>query len=297
MTQKTDCSFGGNPEPIATVSPDEVIEIETYDCFANAVRPERDLKEILESNEELFDNPITGPIYVEGAEQGDILTVDILKIEIGDLGVTALVPGYGALEGWLTQVPPLTKFSRIIDGQVVFETQRGKSIKIPAKPLIGTIGVAPLVESLSTVTPLKHGGNLDTPYVTVGNRLYLPVNVKGAMFGVGDVHAQQGNGEVCGTAVEVPAIVKLRFGLLKGKTIEWPRIESATEIMTVCSSRPLEDAARLAVREMIRWLVADYQFENFEAYMLLSIAGHVEIAQIVNPFYTVVAKISKELLS
>jgi acetamidase/formamidase len=163
--------------------------------------------------------------------------------------------------------------------------------------MIGTIGVAPTTEAIATVTPSRHGGNLDTPEITVGNRLYLPVNVKGALFALGDVHATQGHGEVCGTGVEVPARVTVKLNVLKGKRIEWPRIESRDEIMTVCSARPLEDAARLAVRELVKWLVTDYGLEEYDAYLLLSVAGDVEISQVVDPMYTVVAKMRKQLLS
>jgi acetamidase/formamidase len=297
MTQQTDCIFGPNVKPIESVPPGEVIEIETYDCFGNTVSPERDWKELLESGEEIFENPVTGPIYVEEADPGDTLVVSILDIKVGERGVTALVPGFGILEGWFTQVPPLSRFSEIRDGEVHFPTSKGKSIKIPTRLMIGTIGVAPAIESTLTVTPFKHGGNLDTPEVTVGNRLYLPVNVKGALFALGDVHATQGHGEVCGTGVEAAAVVRLKFELLKGKKIEWPRIESPDEIMAVCSARPLDDAVRLAVRELMRWIVADYQFEEYDAYMLLSVAGDLEISQVVDPMYTVVAKIRKQLLS
>jgi len=297
MTQQDDCVFGANVKPIASVLPGETIEIEAYDCFGDIVRPQRDWKEVLESGEEIFENPVTGPIYVEGAEPGDALAVDIVEIQVAERGVTALVPGFGLLEGWFSQVPPVSKFSEIKDGEVSFPTSRGKSIIMPVRLMIGTIGVAPATETIATVTPSKHGGNLDTLEVTTGNRLYLPVSVKGALFALGDVHAAQGCGEVCGTGVEVPALVKVKFNLLKGKKIEWPRIESPDEIMTVCSARPLEDATRLAVRELIRWLVADYELEEYDAYMLLSVAGDVGISQIVDPAYTVVAKIRKQLLS
>ena len=109
MTQQGDCVFGPNVKPIASVSPGEVIEIETCDCFADAARPDRDWKQLLESGEEIFENPVTGPIYVEGAERGDTLVAEILAIELGERGITALVPGFGLLEGWFTQVPPLSK--------------------------------------------------------------------------------------------------------------------------------------------------------------------------------------------
>lgn len=297
LMQQSDCVFGPNVKPIASVSPGEVIEIETCDCFADAARPDRDWKQLLESGEEIFDNPLTGPIYVEGAERGDTLVPEILAIELGERGITALVPGFGLLEGWFTQVPPLSKFSSIRDEKVSFPVSEGKSVRIPVRPMIGTIGVAPPTESIASVVPSRHGGNIDTPQVTAGNRLYLPVYVKGALFALGDVHAAQGDGEVCGTGVEVPAIVRVKLDLIKGKTIEWPRIESPLEIMTVCSARPLEDAARLAVRELIKWLVADYGLQELDAYMLLSVAGNVGISQIVDPAYTVVAKIKKEILS
>jgi acetamidase/formamidase len=297
MTQQSDCVFGPNVKPIASVSPGEVFEVEAYDCFADAVRPERDLKAFLESGEELFENPVTGPIYVDGAEPGDTLVVEILGIEVGNRGATTTVPGFGVLEGWLTQTPAISKFSEIRDGTVVFPVSKGRSVKFPARPMIGTIGVAPATESITTVTPSRHGGNLDTRYVTAGNRVHLPVNVKGALFALGDLHAAMGAGEVCGTGVEVPGLVRLRFELLKGKRIEWPRIETPDEIMTVCSARPLEDAARLAVRELIRWLAADYGLQEYDAYMLLSVAGDVEIMQMVDPTYTVAAKIKKSLLS
>ena len=297
MTQQGDCVFGPNVKPIASVSPGEVVEIETYDCFGDSVRPERDWKEVLESGQEIFENPVTGPIYVDGTEPGDTLVVDIVSIEVGERGVTALVPGFGLLEGWFAQVPPLSKFSEVKDGKVAFPTSKGKSIKMPVRLMIGTIGVAPATETTATVTPSRHGGNLDVPEITVGNRLHLPVNVRGALFALGDVHATQGHGEVCGTGVEVPALVRIKFDVLKGKRIEWPRIESPHEIMTVCSARPLEDAARLAVRELIRLLVADYALQELDVYMLLSVAGDVEISQIVDPMYTVTAKIGKQLLS
>jgi len=297
MSQQSDCVFGPSVKPIASVSPGETVEIEAYDCFADNVQPERDWKEVLASGEEIFENPVTGPIYVDGAEPGDTLAIDVVGIEVGRRGITALVPGFGLLEGWFAQVPPLSKFSEIKDGEVTFPMSKGKSIRIPVRLMIGTIGVAPATETTSTVTPSRHGGNLDTPEITVGNRLYLPVNVKGALFALGDVHATQGHGEVCGTGVEVPALVRVKFSVLKGKRIEWPRIESPDEIMTVCSARPLEDAARLAVWELTRWLVTDYGLEEYDAYMLLSVAGDVEIPQIVDPMYTAVAKIRKQLLS
>ncbi len=137
---------------------------------------------------------------------------------------------------------------------------------------------------------------MDVSDVCPGNKLYLPVAVEGALIGVGDVHAVQGDGEICGTAIEIASIVTMKIDLIKNKKIDWPRIESPDEIMTVCSARPLEDAVRLAFLELIKWLEEDYGFERYDAYMFLSLAAKVRLAQIVDPLFTVVVKLRKTLL-
>ncbi|MEM3698021.1 MAG: acetamidase/formamidase family protein [Candidatus Bathyarchaeia archaeon] len=296
LSEIVDCTFSPHNKPVVRVSPGETVQLETYDCFADVVRPGQELAKVLKSAKPLYDNPVSGPIYIEGAERGDVLEVDIVDIKVPDLGVTTIVPGFGALEGWLTKSPALTKFSSIKNGRIYYRTNHGKEISLPVKPFIGSIGVAPPTESISTITPFRHGGNMDVSEVCAGNKIYLPVGVKGGLFAAGDVHANQGDGEICGTAVEVPALITLKFEVLKGKSIDWPRIESKEEIMAVGSAKPLEDAARLAFRELIQWLNSDYGFSVYDAYMLLSIAGKARIAQMVNPLYTVVAKLSKEYL-
>jgi len=290
------CTFGPLNKPVATVKPGEVFEVEMWDCFANLVKPNQTLKDILEEGSRLYDNPVTGPIYIEGAEPGDTLAIKIADISLPDIGVTAVVPEFGALEGWLKASPPLTKFSKIKDGKVIYQLNDRREIEVSVKPFIGTIGVSPASEAISTTAPGKHGGNMDAPEVCQGNRLYLPVAVKGALLGLGDVHAVQGDGEICGTAIEIPSIVTMKIDLIKNKKIDWPRVESADEIMTVCSARPLEDAVKLAFLDLIKWLEDDYGFERYDAYMFLSIAAKVRLAQIVDPLFTVVAKLSKALL-
>ena len=290
------CTFGPQNKPVATVKPGETVEAETWDCFANLVKPNQTLKDILESGPRPYDNPVTGPIYVKGAEPGDTLVIEIIEISIPNMGVTTVVPGFGALEGLLNASPPLTKFSKIKNGKVVYQLNDEREINVPTKPFIGTIGVSPPSEAISTTAPGKHGGNMDTPEVCPGNRLYLPVSVKGALLGLGDVHAVQGDGEICGTAIEIPSIVTMKIGLIKDRRIDWPRIESSDEIMTVCSAKPLEYAMRLAFLELMKWLENDYAFECYDAYMFLSLAAKVQLTQIVNPLFTIVAKLSKALL-
>jgi acetamidase/formamidase len=277
--------------------PGEVIEVETWDCFAGLVKPNQTLKDILKSGIRRFRNPVTGPIYIEGAEPGDTLAISLLDISVPEMGITTITPTSGCLDGWMVPPCPLTKFLQIRNGEILYELNDRRIIRIPVRPFVGTIGVSPAFEVVSTVVPGKHGGNMDVPEVCPYNILYLPVNTEGALLGLGDVHAIQGDGEICGTAVEISSVVKIKVDLIKNRTIDWPRIESSDEIMTVCSSRSLEDAVRLAFLELIKWLETDYGFEKYDAYNLLSIAGHARLAQIVNPLFTVVAKLKKSLLS
>jgi amidase len=273
-----DSVLGPHTPPIATVGPGEEVEVETWNALTTVT------------------NPVTGPLEIEGAEPGDTVVVEVVDIELPKQGTTAIIPGFGALEGWLKLLEPKMKTSEIRDGKIHFMTDDGEMIEIEADPFIGTIGVSPKSEAITTLSPGRHGGNMDCPDVRPGNRLILPVFRPGALLGLGDVHAVQGDGEVCGVAVEVDAVVTLRFDLAKGKKISWPRVESSDEIMTVCSARPLEDAARLAFRELVDWMASDYGWGREDAYMFLSLAAKARIAQIVDPLYTVVAKLSKRYL-
>ncbi len=290
------CTLGPLNMPVATIVSGEVVEVETWDALGNVVNPDQTLEEALQRDLVLYENPITGPIYVKGAKPGDTLSVEVLDIETPDMGVTVVMPGFGGLEGWLHPSPPLTKFSKIVRGKAIYTLNDGREINIPIKPFIGTIGVSPASEAISTITPGRHGGNMDVPDICPGNKLYLPVEVEGALVGVGDVHAVQGDGEICGTAIEIPSIVTMKIDLIKNKKINWPRIESPDEIMTICSAKPLEDAVRLAFLELIRWLEEDYSIERYDAYMFLSLAAKMRLAQIVDPLFTIVAKLPKTLL-
>ena len=266
-----------NP-PIACVKQGEVVEIETWSALTKVT------------------NPVTGPVEIEGAEPGDTLCIEIVGIELPSEGTTAIIPGFGALEGWLRLMDRRMKTCEIKDGKVFYPKEDGGVLEIDTDPFIGTIGVSPEFEAINTLSPGRHGGNMDCPDVKPGNTLMLPVSRPGALFGLGDVHAVQGDGEVCGVAVEVDAVVTLKFDLEKGRKIDWPRVESPDEIMTIGSARPLEDAARIAFREMVDWMAYDYGWDRLDAYMFLSLAARARIAQIVDPLYTVVVKLHKRYL-
>jgi acetamidase/formamidase len=164
-------------------------------------------------------------------------------------------------------------------------------------PFLGCIATAPKrLESRWTVTPEAYGGNMDASQIRKGATVYLPVNVDGALLLFGDGHLAQGEGEIIGTALEAALNVRLKVDLIKGKTIAWPRIENDEYIMTTGSYRPLEDALRIAYKELVLWLINDYGYDMMDAYQLASQVGVVDVAQVVDPNYTVVAKISKKFL-
>ena len=296
LSSVSNCTLGPLNKPVATIKPGEVVKVETWDAISGIIKPGKTLEDVIQEGATVYKNPVTGPLFVEGAEPGDTLVIHVIDISLPDEGVTLVIPGSGGLEGWLQKSPPLTKFSKLKNGKVIFVLQDGREIEISVKPFIGTIGVSPASEAVATVTPGKHGGNMDTPDICPGNKLFLPVMARGALLGLGDVHAVQGDGEICGTAVEIPATVTMKIDLIKNKQIDWPRIESPDEIMTVCSAKPLEDAARLAFMELIRWLIDDYGFELYDAYMFLSLAAKIRVSQIVDPLFTVVAKLPKTYL-
>jgi acetamidase/formamidase len=289
--------FGPYAEPIARVRPGEVLDVYTEDAFESRVQSEADLPSQVLTFPEV--NPQTGPIYVEGAEPGDTLTVEILEIEPRrDFVVSAHIPFFGGLTG-TPQTPLLNEplpekvfLYPLRDGHV--ELPRG--IRVPYEPFLGTIATSPAREAINTLTPGPFGGNMDVPDVCPGNTVKLPVSVEGALLYTGDAHAAQGDGELCGVACEMTARVRLRLGLEKGATILWPRIESQTELMTVGSMRPMEDAARIAWTELIGWLVADHGFDRFEAYQLLTQAGRMRVGNMVDPMYSLVAKIDRRYL-
>ena len=240
-------TFSPFHEPALIIEPGETIIAETEDAFSGTIRIEEDVRDKVKMP---FSNPLTGPIYVEHAEPSDVLSVEIKEIHpTVDYGITYLEPnldkflGTAAFAKLLQETPsPRTKIYPIKDGRIYFN----KDTAVPMQPMIGTIGTSPQIEALLSNTPGRHGGNMDCPDACPGNTIFLPVFVKGAFLSLGDVHAIQGEGEVTGGGVDIPTGVTLTVDLHKNKKIDWPRIKSQDHIMTVCSAKPLEDAARLA---------------------------------------------------
>ena len=249
-----------------------------------------------------------GPIYIEGATTEDQLVVKLVKVRPNhDLAPARINPNFGGLASDVRvrllnpPVPPQRFLWRIDQnrkmGKLDLPNSRLKKIEVPLEPMLGRVAVAPKnEESFPGLWPGDFGGNMDAPEVREGATVYLPIFHEGAYFYFGDGHALQGQGEIAGTGLETTMDVVLQFDLIKGKPIDWPRIEDDDYIMVAGSARPLIDAFRLAHVELVEWLEEDYGFDRWEAYQVLSQVGKSTVANIVDPQYTVVAKFPKKYL-
>ncbi len=298
-----DYSYVFNPyrEPIAHVNPGERVTIHTDDAFESRITQKEHLPSRALATAK-FLNPQTGPIYVKGAEPGDTLAVRIESIEpTRDFAVSVLIPYFGGLTSTnLTRTlqEPLPERVWIWDlvegGDKLVNEELG--VKLPWEPFLGTLAVAPDLEAITALAPGPFGGNMDVPDVKPGNTVYLPVWNSGALVYTGDCHARQGQGELCGVAMEITSKVTLVFEVIKDRAIEWPRIESDESIMVVGSARPMEDAARIANTELILWLEHEYGYDRWDAYQLLTQAGGLYVGNMVDTTYSLVASVDKKHL-
>lgn len=288
--------------PVARLKPGDILDTNTLDCFGNAIKKPGDTLSMIKG-----DNPLTGPFYVEGAEPGDTLAVKILQLDVdSDQGLGALGPGFGAINptNYTPMLgPPLPEkiWFYPIDhatNTATFQALDSKfTTKIPVHPFFGCIGVAPSGgEARSSVVPAEFGGNMDSPEASVGNTVYFPVNVPGALLYMGDGHAAMGDGEVAGSAIEVPLRAKVQVNIIKGRKINWPRFENDDAIMTVGAYRPLDDCVRIAFTELVQWIHQDYGLSELDAYELLSKVAKIHLNEMVDPNYVVVASIEKKYL-
>jgi len=283
-------------EPVLTVRPGDVVESETL------------WGEWYEKAGGRWPGEV-GPIAIEGAEPGDTLVVEVLKVRPNrDTAVStqggrfgALVPDSGT--AFLNETFPRGRYVWRLDrqamtGTVDLPTSARRTATIPLHPMLGRVAVAPEgAEAFGGLWPGDFGGNMDAADVREGTTVYLPVFHPGALFYFGDGHAAQGDGEVCGSGLETSMDVAFRFGLRKGQAIAWPRFEDAEHIMVAGSARPLSDALRIAFVELVLWLVAEHGFSKPDAYQLVSQVAVVRVANMVDPLYTVVAKFPKRQLA
>ena len=291
--------YGRYAAPKLTIDPGDLVVVETEDAFGGTIQSEQDRP--TEKLKFPYLNPQSGPIAVRGAAKGDCLAVHIHAVETRGAqpaGKTCIIPEFGGLVGTASTAllnKPLPEHVRTMhvdkDG-----VRWSEKVVLPYEPFIGTIGVSPEIEAISSLQPDYHGGNMDLPDVAPGAILYFPVHTEGALLFVGDCHATQGDGELSGVAVEQRATVTLHVDVIKNWSFAWPRLETSDFIMTIGSARPMEDAARIAYRELVRWMSADYGFDEIDAYMFLSQAGRMRLGNMVDPKYTMGASVLKKYL-
>jgi len=294
-------TFGG-AEPVTTVRPGQFVSTWTMDCFGGRVRSTTDLASQVCDPRML--NPQSGPFHVEGARPGDTLAVHFVSISPREgWGVSTTVPFFGSLTATLTTAMlhrPLTERTWIYEIDTAEAVVRYLAADtpftatLPLDPMHGTVGVAPaLGEVRSALAPGDWGGNMDTPEMRAGVTCYLPVFVEGALMSLGDGHARQGEGETCGVAVECAMDTTVLVDVLPGRATHWPRLESDEFLMTTGSTRPLEDAFRIAHRQMVLWVGELTGMSTIDAYQFVSQTALTPIANVVDVNYTVVCKVAK----
>ncbi|MFW5873150.1 MAG: acetamidase/formamidase family protein [Bacillota bacterium] len=281
-------SFNQNNKAVASVKPDEIFTITTFDCFAGQLQSEDD--SIAEMNWEHI-NPATGPVFIEGAKKGDILKVEIISIELDSPAVMIAAPEEGVL-GHLVE-KPVTKILPLEDNKVVFSDK----YKFELEPMVGVIGVAPEEGfDISTGTPGEHGGNMDCKLLGPGASVYFKVQKEGAFLAAGDMHALMGDGEIVVCAAEAGGKIKLKVNVLKNKDLPVPFIEKNNLISTVASAKTLDEAVEMATEKMANYLVENYDLEMTEAGLIMSLIGDAEICQVVDPLKTARFTIDKSKL-
>jgi amidase len=296
-------TFGG-AAPVHRIKPGTRIVSWSEDCYDGAVtRPDQKPTKVVPRG---HDNPQTGPFFVEGAEPGDTLAIHIEKLEPArEQGISSFFPGFGALNGTdRTAVlgPDLPETVWFYDVDRAKNVARTKSTdgklswEVPLAPFLGCLAVSPESEARSTVVPGSFGGNMDCPEVRAGNTVYLGVNVPGGLLSFGDGHYAMGEGEIIGTAVEGAMNVEVVVDLLKGRSTPWPRIENGEWMMSLGAARPLEDAARVAFKDMVSWVREKTGMGEMDAYQFVSQTARAPVVEMVDPEYTVLVKVEKARL-
>jgi acetamidase/formamidase len=275
--------------PAIRIAPGDTVTFETVDASGGQLGPAATLDDLKRLDFSLV-NPVTGPVHVDGAEPGDALKVVVEQFAPSGWGWTANIPGFGLLADQFRE-PALRLWS--YDAAGMAPAAFGRFARVPLKPFAGTIGLAPAEAGQhSVIPPRRVGGNMDLRDIAAGAELYLPVEVAGALFSVGDTHAAQGDGEVCGTAIESPMQVTLRFELVKRAGLRFPRLTLPGPVtrhldakgyeVTTGIGPDLMQGARDAVSGMIDLLTARHGMEAVEAYMLCSVCADLRISEIVD---------------
>ncbi len=278
--------FSKRNSPAIRMPSGGIIEIETLDCFSNLVKTTGDY--LLFDRKKL--NPVTGPIYIQDANPGDVLVIDILDIELDNYGVVVAGKGMGVITEKLQERS--CKKIPISEDKAFFNTK----LQLPIKPMIGTIGVTPNEKDIITLIPGSFGGNLDNNMITAGASLYLPVFVDGALFGLGDLHAIMGDGEVGDSGLEIAGKVRIKVTVKKDINLSNPVLKDGLYFSTIASALSIDDAVNRATNDMFNILSSRLDILPNELMMLMSLSGEAQICQIVNPLKTARFLIPKYVL-
>ncbi len=257
--------------PVLTARSGDRVRFETKDCFSNSISREEDL--IMDIDFSTV-NPATGPVFVEGAEPGDILKVHIDKIDIGTQAAVTVAKGFGLVGDTIDA--PATRIVEIKEDRAYFMGR-----PLPLKKMIGVIGTAPIDGSVETGTPGDHGGNYDCLMITEGATVYLPVNHPGALLAIGDLHATMGEGEIGVSGAEISGAVETTIEVLKDTELPIPMVENAQKIATLASGDTMKQAAHDATARMADYLANHTTLNYKDAVMLLTLAGDLIPCQVV----------------
>jgi len=283
--------FAPEMEPVYTAADGESLTVETIDSLNKEIQTDDDLLDAIP--EEV--NAATGPIAVEGAEPGDVLQVEIEDVRVNeDRGRVITAPGFGLLQDDEEIEHPATRVTEVDGDTLDFD-----GIDVPIDPVIGTIGVATAGETISTLTPHDHGGNLDTTDMTGGTTAYFPVFQEGAMLAMGDSKAAMADGEMCGTGSEVGTDIDITVSVVSDPEfeLERPLVDTGEAVKSVASADTMEEAVAQANRDVLKLLQADHGMTKTEAYLFSSLVGGLEISQVVDPLVTARNAVPAEYLS
>ena len=281
-------AFSPSLRAVAEIEQGEEVLLHTHDCFEGQIQKTTDLVDALDWGHV---NPATGPLYIQGVKAGDVLRIDLLDIQVGEQSSMVTIPGEGAL-GDVISVMETAILKREGD-QVVFKDK----IRVPARPMIGVIGVAPAEGEVPTGTPGAHGGNMDCTLIAAGSRVYFTAGVDGALFGAGDLHAAMGDGEIVVCGAETPGAVRFTAQVVEMKDLPTPFVETGDLVATIYSAPTLDEAASGAIHRMAQFLTGFARMPLNDAGMLMSLVGQLKFCQVVDPLKTVRFEFPKTVLA
>ena len=281
-------AFEPKLNPALQVQQGETVILETHDCFEGQIQTTSDLVDKLDWNHV---NPATGPVYIQGAKPGDILKVDLLQVNVGAQSSMVTIPGEGALGDVITQME--TAILKLDGDELVFKDK----IRVPKKPMVGVIGVAPASGSIPNGTPGPHGGNLDCTLMSAGNSAYFTVGVEGALFGAGDFHAAMGDGEIVVCGAETPGELHFRANVVDLKGLPTPFVETPDLVAAIYSAPTIDEASNGVTHRMAKFLTEFVKIPLNDAGMLMSLVGQLKFCQIVDPLKTVRFEFPKWVLA